>query len=631
MEEKSKLEEISKLLTEFLKVIKIVSVYPETNPLPAKLKESFSERFVDLIKEEEKLSFNIGRDKIFYRGEEVYEDRSDDDALADLFYRAGITEISFNTDFQYDQCGQFFRVMKAFINREAGSNDLVALFWQADLTGFNYRTLEDIYLREYDGEFKARIGSDDDDSFIRSGTGGFSESGRVQYASIFLDDEDESGDVITIDAGEEIPEGYVELPPGAVVVKDDDSIPGPAGMVPTVPQDLAESSMGLAPTPTNKVSVPDTSIILNEAFALSEADMARIEDILTKDAEFDMFSSTCLLLREMLGSQTKYEEFNELVIITEKLQTEFLRAGNLKSATGLLNNLKEIDNHLDKSKTRWKERIRDALIVSGGRERLNTLVVALNSNSEIESDDLINYLSVFGWEALSVITDLLGELEFRSHREALCDYLVKAGREYVDIISRGVFDRRWFVVRNSVSVLARIGGEKAFAYLEKALGHDDSRVRLQIIRGLQNNKDEKSVDILRRMVWDDDEIIRQTAIQSILSLADDVGFKIIAEMINDDRFASLSAASQEDFIIMFSRLGGEYAVGYLIKLISGWGLLKTQVQEFYRQVAFKALSQNRSERAEKELLRMTKSWRKKIRRMANAALTARREVVFGDK
>ena len=635
MAEEQEIVEISKTLTELLKVIKVVSVYPENNPLPTKLRESFSERFAVLIQDRGTLTFSIGRNKIHYQGEVVYEDSSDDEALAEIFYKAGITEIIFSPSFQYDECNQFFKIMKAFVNREPGGEDLVALFWQEEIPGLTYSTIEDVCLGEYDGEFSVRTGDDDEDSFIRRGSVGggdgggadsSNDSGKIQYAQIFLDD-DELAEATSKGVGE-----ITGKPPAGDI---NDVIPVPADSVSgrlSNRYDLADQKMGMTAVPIQMpAKLPDTVQILNEAITLSESDMVKIEEILKYDAQFDTFESTCQLIKELLWSQTEYGEFAEVVTVVEKTQTEFIRFGNLRAAVRLFVYLKEIQKVLDKSKSRWNGRIHDALIFAGGKERLSALTVTLNNNSEISPDDLCGYLNIFGWEALSVIVDLLGELEFRVHREALCEYLIKAGKEHVDIISHGIFDRRWFVVRNSVMILARIGGEKAFNYLEKALGHEDPRVRLQIARGLKENNDQKSIDIIKQLVWDSDEIVSQMAIQSILNLAREDGFKVVTELINDDRFATLSEGNQELFITTFSELGGEYAVSYLTALISGWGFLQTQAQEFYQRIAFKALARNRSEKAEAALLKLSQSWRKGIRQKAKKAIQERREMIYGNE
>ena len=137
MADEKEIAEISKILVELIKVIRVVSVYPEDNPLPIKLKESFSERFVDLIRDSGPFTFNIGQDKIYYQGEIVYEDRESDDSLAEIFFQAGITKITFSSSFQFDECNRFFKIIKAFINREPGAEDLVALFWQSEIPGLS--------------------------------------------------------------------------------------------------------------------------------------------------------------------------------------------------------------------------------------------------------------------------------------------------------------------------------------------------------------------------------------------------------------------------------------------------------------------------------------------------------------
>ena len=51
------LEDIRLILRDLLKVIKVVAMYPEDNPLPQSLKRTFSERLVDLVSDYGTLDF----------------------------------------------------------------------------------------------------------------------------------------------------------------------------------------------------------------------------------------------------------------------------------------------------------------------------------------------------------------------------------------------------------------------------------------------------------------------------------------------------------------------------------------------------------------------------------------------
>ncbi|UCD95324.1 MAG: HEAT repeat domain-containing protein, partial [Candidatus Zixiibacteriota bacterium] len=438
------------------------------------------------------------------------------------------------------------------------------------------------------------------------------EADRVQYSTIFLDDESGTG-------AKSVP---IE---GDAAISFSGGFPG--GF--TYSDKLTEEKMGVAPLPAGpSATLPDTTIILNEAYTIEESDLEKVREIIKKDGEYDIHRGCVGLLTEVLSQEREYSDFTETIAVVEKIQTEFVRSGRLDVAGEILAMLSQLRQDIPKSRTNLKERIQNALVMAGGWEKLSYLSDALNADSSISPQSVEAYLDHFGWEALSTIVDLLGTLEYRQHREAICDYLVGVGKSRVNIIAKGIYDRRWFVVRNTASVLARIGGEEAVPHLEKAMMHEDSRVRFQVARGLSKYQSEKNINLLIKLLWDPNELVRDTAFQSLLKFSGETGLNVIVATVNDDRFASLSESQQQTLIMLLSELGGEHAVNYLVSLISSGGLFRSQINEFYQRVAFSALAHNRSEKAKKALLRLTKSWRSKLRRMAKDALRQRREFMY---
>lgn len=584
------IQEISQLLNEFIKIIKVVAVYPDDNPLPQKLKESFSDRFADMIRELDKLTFVIKQDEIFFEKEPVFNDRKTEDKLAGLFFKAGINELAFTRDFDFNECNKLFKVMKAHLNREAGASDLVALLWEADIPGFGYTTLEDVMLYQYDDMLVKSI-QDKGEDYARHPESEDSTGGEFSFEDIFNEnaiDLEDTGEVIL-----------------------------------GKPEKLAEDKMGLAPTPPKQKDIPqiDTAKIVREAFHLDKKDMNRIEEILEEDSHFDPYENAAYLMSEIIWQQREYADFDETMIIMEKVQTEFTRDGRLREAADLLINLKDLQIALKESRPKWVERIAEAIAVAGGRERLSRLAETLNNNLVIAPTELGRYLSVFGWESLLVVTDLLGELEHQHHRESVCDFLTIHGKDHVDFIGKAIYDKKWYVVRNAASVLARIGGRRAFAFLEKAVKHEEPRVRQEIVKKLAPKTDPESLRFLAEMVWDENDPVRREAIEAILAYDSTERYSAITGIIDDDRFAAMKESYQEAFIVAFSRLGGKAAVDYLVKLTSGWGLFRTQAQEFYERIAFEALGNNSSEEARQALEKLAKSWKKKVKVLAEEALT----------
>ncbi|MCX6826366.1 MAG: HEAT repeat domain-containing protein, partial [candidate division Zixibacteria bacterium] len=553
--------------------------------------------------------FNIGSKEICYQNEVVYKDESSDDALAQLFHNSGITEIRFSPDFGFEESNLLLKTIKSFVNREKGNNDLVLLLWQADITGFDYYTVEDVMLREYDGGMLIQESTAGNDPSAAENSG-MDDSDKVVYSSIFLEDDSSPSNPESTRGGD---------------------LPNNASMSFSTAEEYADRVMGFERMPARKrVPLPDTALILNEAFTLGDFDRTKLEEVLRQDAEFDMYRSTISLLFEVLVEEKELSEFGEAITVMEKMQSEFLRAGRLQYAGHILEGLQEIAQTADRS-PKWQERIKSAIIMAGSKEKLDYLTTALNNNAYISPQEIDTYLSHFGWEALSAITGLLGELEHEPHRKVICNYLIRAGKDHVDIISRGIFDRRWFVVRNTVSILISIGGEKAYAYLEKVIRYEDPRVRLQVVRSISGNRTQKGTDILVKLMWDKDDLIKQTVWQSLLELDDAQILHVVTTIINNDQFTLLDASDQEKLLITFSKLGGEPAAAYLGQLVKDKFVIREREQDFYQQAAFKALGYNCSEKAEKILLKCNHSWNKQIRKMAGEALKHRRKVIYGEE
>jgi hypothetical protein len=587
------LKYLNKILTDFMKTLKVVSVYPDNNPIPFKLKESFIDRFIDFIRDNGDLRLKIENHCLTMDGQTVYEEDNPEESLALFFHYSGINEISFSRTFGVDQANEFFKVIKSFINKEEGGDDLVSLLWQAEIGGFDYRTIEDITLGNYDDDFRIfETGSAAGDSG-RIDTG----ENRVQYASIFLD-EDEFD-------------------------TSDDSI--------GIENELADEKMGLNTAPAVKNSIPmETALLLKEAYKPNDEDQNEINTLHAEDNEFDMYQSTRGLLGELLLKENEYFEFNESVTVLEKIFSDLTTAGNLSAAAGLLTDLKELETILSEKSPRWSERIAGAIILAGGWEGISKLASVLNDHPEIEAAEINLYLSNFGWQSLSAIVDLLGVAEHMTHRLAICDYLSVAGREHVDIIARGIVDHRWFVVRNTVSILVAIGGQKAFNHLSRAVTHEEPRVRQNIVKSLAEYEDERGYQLFTKLIWDSNEEVAQASLEAILSLTDSSVLNIIIGIINDERFSSLPDNFKSSLIFSFSQNGGEIAVDYLVSLIEGMKKATDPTGEFYLQTAFGALAINGSEKAKKELTRMTKDKNKMIKHSASEALRKQAEYIRND-
>ncbi len=632
--------DISLILKDLLKVIKVVSMYPENNPLPQSLKRSFSEKLVNIVEEYGDLKIGVDKSVLTFNNEVVFSDKSKEESLAIIFFRTGITNFTFKAGLDVNEVYTFLDVLKEHLNSQNKNQDLVAMIWESGISRFSFTTVEDVALSEYDGnvDFKALAEKLSNQNNQHKQ---FSTDNSQSYSDIFsvnIDNNyvslDDSSDIDIPDnrTGQPHPAGQKQhyAPRGnngiAASVFGGDSDEVNENSLNAVE---AAQAMGFGDIVPQTESLPDTTIILNKEFELSKEAEEKIVEISADDVAFDIYESTLELLKEMLHQETETVSFNETVTICEKILNEFIQAGKFLEASQLFKYLQAFGKKIKKKKPMWSERINDAIVTIGSRERLKVLTDTLNENPEIGSGMIKIYLSNFDWQALSGLTDLLGDLKHETHQEALCNFLALMGKDNLHIISKGLQDKRIHVVKNSVTVMAHINNSKAFSYLHKLTNHHNSEVRITLARALKDNPNETAIDILKNLAIDEDAAIRREAVQSISQMNGQKAFEAITDIINNDKFENLEQPDQQSLLNAFSLIGGDKAVTYLSQLISNYNITGNSTLKFFRSAAFEALTINKSEKAEKVLIKLSNSWRPDIKNLAQHALHQRRSNIYG--
>jgi len=633
--QRKELEEIRLILKDFLKVIKVVSMYPENNPLPQSLRQSFAEKLESVAQDYGPIDIIVDKEELICKDEPVYHDRSKEESLAGLFFNTGITRFTFKETLSVEEIYKLLDVIKTFLNAPKNSCDLAGLIWEAGISDFRFSTVEDIALSGYDG----KVESDMRGGFLSRGEGDHSLFGTdesVGYNALFepglntasTEANEAKGSRSPDNDSGKVPEGgsvffahvYRNLDEGATedALEAEDSLN-------TVAASRAMGFADIAPAKT----VPNTTLILNDEFKLSEEEEKEFKRMLDEDSLFDSFESTVEILKEILHQETDFTGFTESVTICEKVQSDLIKAGALEYAADLLGFIRELEDRIRSSMPQWADRLKEASVTAGSRDRLQILADALNDQPDLDQKKITVFLRNLGWESLAGVTDLLGEVQHRPHRDAICNYLSEEGKNKVDLISRGIFDKRWFVVRNSAAILARIGDDKALGYLMKVVNHEEKRVRLSVVENLKGCANLKALDILAKAAMDPDAEVREKSVRSIISYKGPEAFEVIEGIIQSEKFITFEPDDKKVLLEAYSVLGGDKAVSFLTNLVLRFNVFRNSAEEAQRRAAIEALAHNQSEKAEKSLLALASSWRLNIRSLATDALHKRRAVMYG--
>jgi len=636
-----RLTEIRTLLKDFLKVIKIVTMYPEDNPLPQGMRRSLAERLAEHIEEYGQIRLVAGRDTLTCDGETVFIDRTKEEALAGLFFETGITTITFMESFDVEGAYKLLDAIKRYMNAPGRTLDLANLLWESGIGRFSFTTLEDIALAEYQGEFNVHeIGESD-----RVGSGGpviFGTDRLESYQAIFAvpaEDSDsglgrkdnDDSQAISLRDGRGVSASNsrqaffaVNAAPAESHFAADLGLDGVSFRAAEAAQ-----AMGLADLPAQSAPRANTALILNDEFRLSEEDERAITSIAARDADFDLWESSLELCKELLHQESELGDFTETIGICSKIGAEFLTSGRLWHCGQLIQYMGTLESQIRLERPAWAEKLRASVASFGNRERMNLLGETLNLHPEIGADELRRYLGCFNWEALSAITDLLGELTHETHREVVCDHLTVMGKSHLQIIAKGIFDKRPEAVRGAIIVLTRIGDPQAFGVLKKAVENPDRQVRLELVTQLKDCPGADALSILRLAISDRDSEIRRAAIGSIAAQRDDAAFDTVKSIIAEPSFALMTDGDKQQILNAYSTLGGKSAIPTLSALVGRFNPFRNPILASQRRCAFEALCYNPSDRAERLLIQLCRSWRPDIRRQAKGALHRRRQVLFG--
>lgn len=154
-------------------------------------------------------------------------------------------------------------------------------------------------------------------------------------------------------------------------------------------------------------------------------------------------------------------------------------------------------------------------VVAGARKELSqpdlfeSLVKGL-----AEADDLYEAAPLLGSWGEPLVEYLVGQMAVEEpvvNRRHLVDYLSLAGRGDIRLLTARLADPRWYIVRNVAIAIGRAGRTTAIPALEAALGHEDDRVRLEVLRSLAALKGDEAVPTVLGMLSDASPKVRQAA------------------------------------------------------------------------------------------------------------------------
>jgi hypothetical protein len=216
----------------------------------------------------------------------------------------------------------------------------------------------------------------------------------------------------------------------------------------------------------------------------------------------------------------------------EEIVAETLTCGRLELAVQLLTTLGEA---VQTGGSRTPEHIRHLV---GLQERLGERsYVALlggllrqHAGNERQLTLVAQYLGLVARGAVQELIALLGEERDRQVRARMCQVLAKVGPSIVPTLLGWLEDSRWFLVRNVVHILGKIGDDAAFNRVVPLLGHPHMRVRIEALRTLALMDPGRAARPILPLSRDADPEVRLEAIRALGALRRDEALPVLRDV-----------------------------------------------------------------------------------------------------
>ncbi|NIR14876.1 MAG: HEAT repeat domain-containing protein, partial [Desulfobacterales bacterium] len=272
------------------------------------------------------------------------------------------------------------------------------------------------------------------------------------------------------------------------------------------------------------------------------------------------------ILFDMLYLAETFEEFKDITRIISNSVEYSVRHGNVKGAYQILRRTQEL---LDKSgNPDLKKHLGMVFTQAGSPPLIKALGELLDSKEGIDENLFANYTSLLSVNAIPSFISLLGELESISGRKNTINSLSILGKKDLTTLLKGLRDSRWFVVRNIIHVLRRIGDRRALDPLIKAVEHPDKRVRKEVIKTLGEFGGENAVMTIQPFIDDPDKNIRITAARAMSVTGSEYAKVAIIEKLSERKTQNADFEEIKELFEILTRWNDEDVLNFILGIVS---------------------------------------------------------------
>jgi len=390
--------------------------------------------------------------------------------------------------------------------------------------------------------------------------------------------------------------------------------PSPQKLQAVYKQEAAVSPAGLTP---KGVEIPSLHI-----FKLTEEEINSVKRELRWEEEIDIVNELEGMLFDIVRIEKNLNLFSEVLGIIDDILGQLMFRGDFAHARKILEFYWEMLEPSKELPPAHLEALQKALVKAGNLERIVKLEPVLNGLSSEALEDFLPFMVLFQKEVIPAAIELLALVQTMKVRRVLCDTLEELARDNIDSLIKKVDDERWYLVRNLIYIIGKIGGDRAIETLARFIRHPELKVRKEVLHVLDAMDHPRSPQLLIGFISDSDLSNRVYSMKSLAKKQVEEGLRPLLELIDSKAFEDKALYEKKEIFSAAAKLGGDSVIPSLQEYLNiRWSLFRNIQAEERGLCAALALQRIASKKAIEVLREFQSSKNKVIREACLKALS----------
>jgi hypothetical protein len=492
------------LTNHFVKTLSAYQTYPLNDPTMRALQDQLMDKFRFFLEKVDCLTWDIEEYGIYYKDEMVYENTEAKSSLAFRFHREGFDQMRFEKGLQEWEVVDFMDVIAKADTLNPLEDDFTILLWERDLQHI-HNVASQYPLGESPTEFAENV--------------------------------------------EDFRKALTPVP------------------IPSYQQRELIEEHGLDPGFPHQRLEGDGREISKDQLRVQPEEMK----VLKERVDVEIQSGFCFhaigTLFEVMPLEREPQGFDAFVPFLNRVVESLLSRGDFKQASQILKQLYILLNS-DKFEEWQSNLIKKMIIEAGESPRIEIIGNILKRNEFSDIKGAFDYFLLLQRNSIPHLCELLGNLSGSKPRRIICDALSKVGKNSIELMAPFLEDKRWYLVRNIVYILGRIGRKKAVPFIGKALQHEDVRVRREALQALGLIGGPEAMQHMIRSLEDQDIKIRGNAALNLGRMGEEALAPLTERMLSKE-FYKKEMQEIKAFFKAVGMIRSNHSIPLLYSLLEG--------------------------------------------------------------